>query len=100
MVRRKKNKNILFFFGLEHNSKINKRLSTTTTYNWAPVYVPHPSLSPKFYKLVQNIQMTSLDTNSSTQRTRSNEDSIDNDTCSITNEFDQVKVQKNFLCRR
>ena len=50
-------------------------------YNWAPVYVPAPSLSPKLYSLVRNIRMTSIDRESTMRQTESHdlEDDLDND---------------------
>ncbi len=93
MVRRNKKKTQEFeIFRLEHHSKTNGHLPMTSPYNWGLSYAPPSSFSPKSYKLVHTFQMASLDRESPVQPIDSDNNSIENDVSSITDEADYVKV--------
>jgi hypothetical protein len=69
----------------------------TSPYNWGLSYVPPSSFSPKSYKLVHTFQMASLDRESPVQPIDSDNNSIENDVSSITDEADYIKVFKKIL---
>ncbi|CAF0863054.1 unnamed protein product [Rotaria sordida] len=77
----------------EHNSKTNKHLQIENAYNWAPIFIPSRSVSPKLRTLVRSIRMGSLEKQLSIQiRNKNENNSSENDIFSIVDESDRIQT--------
>lgn len=82
------------FIFIENTGKSAHRMSYRGQHNWAPVYVPPSSVSPKLYSLVRNIRMASVDRESSNRMSDVNDDVSDAEAFSIDEtDGNQVTLQ-------
>ncbi|CAF1262723.1 unnamed protein product [Rotaria sp. Silwood1] len=77
----------------EDNFKKRMNLQIANAYNWAPIFAPSTSVSPKLHTLVRSLQMTSLEKQLSIQTINDNEhNSSENDVSSTGDEFDHAQT--------
>lgn len=80
---------LCFFPNEENQSKIRRQSFTLSTYNWQPTYAPSRPA-----KLVRHTRLTSLDKRVSIPWTDNQDDSIEHDVFSITDEADFARVKQ------